>query len=494
MPDFNRRKSQEGQGDYQKNDRSQGAPSSAMKMGGSSPRLSKTAEKSDANPMGTLPVGRLLVKMSLPMMVSFFIQAMYNIVDSIFVAQISENALTAVSLAFPMQQLVHAIAVGLGVGINAAVAKHIGMRDERGAARTVGAAIAMDLIVWAVFFLLGIFAAGPIYQAQTDVAEIVEGGTIYLKICWCVVCGDLFGQVFEKMLVSSGRPTMAMLSQAIGAVFNIVFDPLLIFGIGPFPKMGIAGAATATVLGQILGAGVALSLNLKKNTSVRVHLTDINLAGKNVKEVFSVGFPSMITIGLTSVTSFCINQILLSYSTTATAVYGIWVKLQNFCFMPLFGMNNGMVPILSYNHATKRDDRVWTTVRLAVLTDLVLMVALAIVLEFIPVPLLRLFNASENMLSIGTVALRTCILSLPFGGLCIILTTTMQSLEHSRYTLLVNIMRQLVFITVMFALISALTHQLNQVWIAVPVAEIMSAILAIVMELKMRRDLSRQET
>lgn len=453
-------------------------------------RTEKARDKEER--LGTMPVGRLIATMSLPMMVSFFIQALYNIVDSIFVSRISENALTAVTLAYPMQMVAHAIAVGIGVGINASVPRYLGKDEPEKARQAAGNAFTLDFLVWMFFLVLGLTAVPSIYRMQTDVAEIVADGSTYLSICWCVLGGEMFGQFFEKLLVASGQPVPAMISQSAGAVFNIIFDPLLIFGLGPFPEMGIAGAAAATVGGQILAAVIALVMNVRRSSIGRIKPKDLLLNGQTMRELLGVGFPTMITIGLTSVTGFCINQILLGYSTTATAVYGIWVKLQNFCMMPLFGMNNGLVPILSYNHAKGQQERVWQTIRIALLFAVCLMSALTLVLEMIPGPILKLFNASDNMLSIGINALRWCLLSLPFGGICIILTTTMQSLRHSRYTLIVNILRQLVFITSLFALISAITRRLSLVWMAVPAAEVLSCLVAVFFEKRMYRDLKEK--
>lgn len=447
-------------------------------------------EHSDNNYMGTMPEGRLLAKMSLPMMLSFFIQALYNIVDSIFVARLSENALTAVSLAFPMQMVMHAIAVGIGVGVNAGVPRALGQGKEREAGKIAGNAVTVDLLFCVLFMVLSNFSHA-IYAAQTDVQEIVEGGTIYLSILWLVCWGEFFGQLFEKLLVCTGSPVQAMISQALGAIFNIIFDPLLIFGLGPFPKMGIAGAAAATVMGQVLGAVTALLLNLKLNHKVRVKPADFKPSGAAVGQILSVGFPSMVTIGLSSLSSFLINQILLTYSTTATAVYGIWAKLQNFCFMPVFGMNNGMVPILSYNAAAGKTGRVRRTFQIAMTVILVLETGLFLVLFQIPGQLLTLFDASDNMRAIGEPALKICLISLPFGGATIVMTTAMQSLQHAAYALIGNILRQFVYLYTAFFLLSYLTSNLSLVWIAVPVAEVMSCLTAMYLMHRMRLDLAK---
>lgn len=439
--------------------------------------------------LGTEPIGRLILTMSVPMMISFFIQAMYNIVDSMFVARISENALTAVSLAFPMQQIVNAISIGMGVGINAVVPRFLAMKNRDRAEQTVGVAVFFGLAFYALFAVLGLTASHAIYQIQTNVEEIVDLGTTYLTICWSLCLGCFFGQIFEKLLVCTGKATLAMLAQASGAVINLIFDPLLIFGIGPFPELGIAGAAAATVSGQIFAGMTALLLNIRKNRAVNIRPRKIRPDFASAKEIFSVGVPSMVNMGLSSVTTFAINQILLGYSTTATAVYGIWIKLQNFCFMPIFGMNNGTIPILSYNYTRGLKERVNRTYLLAATFSVVYLVLLTIVLEMIPGTLLMLFSASDNMLAIGTVAMRICIISLPFGGLCTITGTAMQAMQHARYTLTVNILRQFVFIIGMFALLSALTGELRFVWLAVPFTEMMSLIVALALLRKMMKEL-----
>ena len=445
-------------------------------------------EQNTENRLGTAPVGKLLITMSVPMMVSFFIQALYNIVDSVFVAQISENALTAVSLAFPMQQIVNAIAVGLAVGVNAGVPRALAGKDTAHAEHIVGSAIFLGLLFSVLFAALGLTAAEAIYSFQTDEAEIVSLGTSYLTVCWSLCFGVFFGQIFEKLLVCTGHPLAAMLSQASGAVINIVLDPLLIFGIGPFPELGITGAAAATVTGQIFAAALAFLLNLRLNTSARPRLRAVRPRAGCLREVLLVGLPTMVTMGLSSLTTFAVNQILLGYSTTATAVYGIWIKLQNFCYMPMYGMNNGTVPILSYNHARGLRDRVRRTIRLAVGVSAIYLIALTAVLECIPGPLLSLFSASENMLSIGTVALRLCVASLPFGGLSVILGSAMQAMRHEAFSLILNILRQFVFLIGLFALLSALTGELDLVWIAVPASEILSlATASFLMWLMMRQ-------
>ena len=430
------------------------------------------------NKLGTMPCGKLLASMSVPMMISFFIQAMYNIIDSMFVAMISENALTAVSLAFPMQQIVNAVGVGVGTGINALIPRYTGQGNREKASRVANSGIFLNAVFFLFFLILGIVFPGSFYRTQTDVPEIVQGGTTYLTIVLCLSAGMLYGQYFEKMLVASGYARQAMLCQAAGAIFNIVFDPLLIFGLGPFPKMGIAGAAVATVAGQILASVLAMTINLKVNRTVDFSVSKMR-PSPECGEILKTGLPSMITIGLNSASTFFVNQILLVYSTTATALYGIWAKLQNFCYMPVFGMNNGMIPILSFNHGQNKLDRVKETTQLAFRWVLIFTLIEMVVLECLPGSVLRLFSASETMLGMGVPAMRIICISLPLGALSIIASASMQALRHPNYTLILNILRQFVVIVGCFALLNLAFHRLTIVWFAVPVTEAICIIIAL---------------
>ena len=439
--------------------------------------------------MAELPVHEVLLKMSLPMMISFFIQAMYNIVDSMFVARISENALTAVSLAFPMQQIVTALAVGTSTGVSAVWARYMGMGERKRASEAIRTMTGMCLCFTAVFIILGAFASGPLFAVQTDVQEIARMGTTYLMINWTLSCGSIFSKYYERLLVSAGRSVLSMAAMASGAVFNLIFDPLLIFGIGPFPKLGIAGAAYATVGGQILAALVAIALNRKYNAQVRDDMLRPGFKPRAAADILRVGLPSIITMGLSSLTSFFINQILLLYSTTATAVYGVWMKLQNFCYMPTFGLNNGMVPILSYNYGTGRQDRVRQTMKLAIWGSAALMCALMVLFECIPGVILTLFSAGDQMRAIGVACLRACVISLPFGAVSMILSTSMQALDHSRYAMLINLLRQCVLLIGCFALLSALTHSPKLIWLAVPITEIVTFSVSVALNRRFRRNL-----
>lgn len=440
------------------------------------------------NKLGTMPIGKLLVVMSIPMMISFFIQALYNMVDSIFVAKISENALTAVSIAFPMQNIITAIGVGTGVGVNAMVPRYLGQGKQRDAEKVANVAVFLSACYWVIFLLVGLFLVGPYYRMQTDVPDIVEGGIRYLSIVCIVSVGAFFGQNFEKLLVATGHSLQSMISQAAGAIFNIIFDPLLIFGLGPFPKMGITGAAVATVLGQIFAAIVAFCFVMKTQKAVRIHPGAMLPDKRSLKEIYSVGIPSILTVGLSSAMSFCLNQIFLAFSTTATAVFGIWLKLQNFCYMPVFGLNNGTIPMISYNYGAGRMDRVHRTIHLALGVAITLMLVLLVICELFPARLLTLFSASETMFAIGIPALRLTCLSLPFGATAVILSSSFQALGRSRYTLAVSLGRQLIFV-VPIAWMLSLSGRLELVWLAVALAEALSMILAIGLRRKLVRDI-----
>lgn len=443
----------------------------------------------EQNKLGTMPIGRLLISMSIPMMISFFIQALYNMVDSMFVARISENALTAVSIAFPLQQIITAIGVGTGVAVNALVPRYIGQGQKDKALRIANVAVVLSFCYTILFMLVGVFGVRAYYTMQTDVTEIVEDGVQYLSVI-CLVCvGAFFGQNFEKLLVATGNTVHSMISQASGAIFNIIFDPLLIFGIGPFPKLGVTGAAVATVLGQIFAALVALTMLTVKEKNIRLRFSYMVPSPEILKNIFSIAIPSMITVGLSSAMSFCLNQILLTFSTTATAVFGVWTKLQSFAFMPIFGLNNGTVPMISYNYGSGRMDRVRQTVSLALKSALVLMAVEVWIFESIPTLLLHLFSASETMLSIGIPALRIACLSLPFGAVTLILSSSFQALGYSRYTLIINLGRQLVFI-VPIAWLMSLSGQLSLVWTATVIAEALSMILSVFFNRRVHKKLA----
>ena len=425
------------------------------------------------NKMGVMPVNRLLLSMALPMIASMLIQAFYNIVDSMFVSRISENALTAVSLAFPVQNLMIAVATGTGVGVNALLSKSLGEKNQERADRTAGNGLLLALFSALVFALLGIFFSRTFFLIQTDIPEIVEGGTSYMSICLIFSFGIFLEIMAERLLQATGRTLYTMFTQGIGAILNIILDPILIFGLLGFPRMGVAGAAVATVAGQIVAMLLALLFNFTSNKEIHLSLKRLKPDWWIIGRVYAVGFPSILMVAVSSLMTFCMNKILLGFTSTAAAVFGVYYKLQSFIFMPVFGLNNGMVPIVAYNYGARKKDRIVRTVQLGILYAVGMMLIGLILFQTIPDTLLRLFNASPDMLSIGRTALRTISLSFAFAGFCIVCGTVFQALGRSIYSLIVSVARQLL-VLLPVAWLFSLTGQLDLVWLAFPIAEVVS--------------------
>ena len=428
------------------------------------------------NKMGTMPIGRLLANMAAPMMVSMLFQALYNIVDSVFVARLSQDAMNAVSLAFPLQTLCIAFSVGTGVGMNALLSRSLGEKNQAAANRAAGTGLFLKLCTAAVFCVLGLSLAGPFFRFQTDNAQIIAYGRDYVRICIGIPFG-IFLQVYgERLLQSTGRTNLSMLSQIAGAVCNIVLDPIMIFGLLGFPRMEVAGAALATVIGQFVGAGLGLFLNLTKNPEVQLRVKDIRPHRATVSEIYAVGIPSIIMQSIGSVMTFGMNKILISFTEAATAVFGAYFKLQSFIFMPCFGLNNAMVPIVSYNYGAQKFDRVRRTVRLTVFTAIGIMCIGCALFELIPETLLGLFSPTDEMLSIGKTALRIIGIHFPLAGFSIIAGSACQALGKPIYALINSVCRQIVVLLPAAYLLS-LTGRLELVWLAFPIAEVVSVIL-----------------
>ena len=442
--------------------------------------------------LGSMPIGKLLVTMSVPMMISMFIQALYNAVDSMFVARLSEDALTAVSLAFPLQNIMIAVAVGTGVGVNALVSRSLGEGNIRRAEKAANVQILLSLVYTLASVLLGLFFARTYYTNQTDASAIIDLGEQYISIVCIWSLGAYLSQGFEKLLIATGNATPSMISQALGAIVNIILDPIFIFGLGPIPAFGVRGAAIATVIGQFCAAGCSLLLCLKRIRVFRFDLRQMLPNFRILKSIYAVGFPSMLTIGLTAAMSYLMNNIFLSFSTTAAAVFGIWLKLQNFGFMPVFGMNNGTLAIYSYNCGAKKYDRVFQTIRLAMTVAICVGLAVTALYELIPVPLLRLFSASDYMLSIGVTAVRLCAASIVFGSVSVIISSVCQALRRSRYTLGINVCRQVVF-QVAAAWVLARFGRLELVWLAPLIAEVLTMFVALYLGKRVKAMLRAEE-
>lgn len=430
-------------------------------------------EQTKENKMGTMPVNRLLITMSLPMMVSMLVQALYNVVDSIFVSRINENALTAVSLAFPLQTLMIAVAGGTCVGINAVLSKALGEKNQERANDAAASGILLMAISYLLFLLVGLFVTKGFYLSQTDDAQIVEYGVEYLSVACCCSFG-LFAQfVFERLLQSTGRTFYIMITQGTGAIINIILDPIFIFGLCGMPRMGVTGAAVATVTGQIIAGTMAFLINSRKNDDIQLSLKKLRLHREIVGQIYRIGVPSMIMQAIGSVMTYGMNRILISFTSTATAVFGVYFKLQSFIFMPVFGMNNGLVPILAYNYGAGRRDRFVQALKCGIFYAVGIMAVGVVVFQSIPHVLLGFFEASEEMLAIGVPALRTISLCFVMAGFSIICGTSFQALGNAVYSMIISIARQLLVLLPAAYLLS-LAGNVNYVWWSFPIAELVS--------------------
>lgn len=433
----------------------------------------------EENKMGVMPVGKLLMTMSVPMMLSMLVQALYNVVDSYFVAQISQDALNAVSLSFPIQNIIIGVAVGTGVGINALLSRSLGEKNFETANETAGNGILLAVLSGLVMLAVGLILPRTFFQIQTDIPGIVEQGTQYLTICCTCSMGVFLEITFERLLQSTGMTVLTMLTQGVGAITNIIMDPILIFGLGPFPKMGVAGAAVATVVGQITGAVLGLILNLFLNKELDFHPRYLRLKGQIVGQIYAVGVPSMVMNTVGSVMVFGLNQILMGFTDTATAVFGVYFKLQSFIFMPVFGLNNGMVPIIAYNYGARNRKRILDTMKLAILAAMGIMLVGLAIAELFPAQLLGIFNASEEMLAIGVPALRIICSCFVFAGFGIVSSSVFQALGHGVLSMMISIVRQLLVILPAAYLLS-LSGRLELVWLSFPISELFSVVMCVI--------------
>ena len=428
------------------------------------------------NKMGVMPVNRLLFSMSLPMILSMLVQALYNIVDSIFVAQIGETALAAVSLAFPVQNLIIAVSVGTGVGVNALLSRSLGEKNQENANLAAVNGLFVFFLSYLLFAVFGLFFARMYFSVQTSNPEIIEQGTIYLSVCSIFSFGIFLEIALERIMQSTGRTIYNMITQGLGAIINIILDPILIFGLFGFPRMGILGAAVATVIGQIIAMLLLLYFNIRKNSDVNLNMRRFRPDTAIIAEIYRVGLPSIIMQSISSVMTFGVNKILLLFSETAVSVFGIYFKLQSFIFMPVFGLNNAMVPIVAYNYGAARKDRIMKTIRSSVTAAVAIMLAGLAIFQIFPEQLLYLFDASEHMMGIGVPALRIISLSFLFAGYCIVIGSVFQALGNGVYSLITSAARQLVCI-LPAAWLFASVFGLHAVWYAFPLAEIISVVL-----------------
>ena len=445
------------------------------------------------NKMGVMPVNRLLVTMALPIIISMLVQAFYNIVDSYFVAKLGESALTAVSLAFPIQTIMIAVATGTGVGMNAMLSKSLGEKDQATADRAACNGIFLAFCSAIVFMLVGVFGIRPFYASQVSgFSDILEYGVGYLTVA-CLFCQGIYLEVtFERILQATGHTVASMVTQLAGAVTNIILDPCFIFGLGPFPRLGVTGAAVATVIGQFVAAAVAAIVNRMFNKEVHVRLKEcFRPHGATIRRIYSVGIPSIIMTSIGSVMYYGMNQILLGFTVTASAVFGVYFKLQSFFFMPVFGLNNATVPIIAYNYGAQKRSRMLQTTRLAAVYCAGIMLLGLVVMNLFPAQLLGIFDASEQMLAIGVPALRIIGLSLVFAGVSIALGSVFQALGNGVYSLIVSLTRQLV-VLLPVAWLLAQTGNLDAVWLSFPISEIASLLTTLFFFLRIHRKIISQ--
>ena len=433
------------------------------------------------NKMGVMPVNRLLLNMAIPIMISMLVQALYNVVDSYFVSKISQDALNAVSLAFPVQNLMIAVSVGTGVGLNALLSRSLGQGNQEMVNRSAVNGLFLIFLSSMAFVVLGLTCSRLFYTAQTDIPGIIEYGADYLTICCSLSLGLFTAVCMERMLQATGRTFYTMIAQAVGALTNIILDPILIFGLGPFPRMEVAGAALATVIGQFLGCGVGVFFNLTRNPDIQLSFRGFRPHWPTIKAIYSVGLPGIVMQSIGSVMVFGMNQILIAFTDTATAVFGVYFKLQSFFFMPVFGLCNGMVPIVAYNFGARKPDRIVKTIRLSVMYATILMAVGFAVFQLFPATLLDMFRSKDDLagdlIAIGVPALRIISFSWLLAGFGIICSSVFQALDHGVLSLVSSLVRQLIVLLPAAFLLARLFQNLDVVWLAFPLAELFSCAL-----------------
>ena len=453
------------------------------------------------NKMGVMPVGKLLFNMAMPMIAAMLVQAFYNVVDSYFVSRITEykdytdtqlireSAIAAMSLAFAVQNILIGFAVGIGVGVNALLSKSLGEGNQEKANYAAGNGMTLSVIATAIFMVFGLVGSRAYFSMMSNSALTVDFGTQYITIC-CLFSLGIFVEILgERLLQASGRTMYTMVTQGAGAIINIIMDPLLIFGIGPFPQMGIAGAAVATVLGQWVAAILAVIFNLKFNPDVKFALRYFKPRKDVVGPVLTVGIPSVVMNSIGSVMNIGINKILQGFSQFGEVpvnVFGIYFKLQSFFFMPLFGMNNATISIVAYNYGARKPERITKTLKLACISALSFMLLGVAIFQIFPEVLLSIFDTSPDFLSMGQRALRTISLCFPFAAVCIALGASFQALGDGVYSTIVSLCRQLIVLLPVAYLLS-LTGQVNAVWWAFPVAELMSLTTTVIFFVRIYR-------
>mgnify|MGYP001510853055 FL=1 len=433
------------------------------------------------NKLGTMPISKLIWNMSLPIIVSMLVQALYNIVDSVFVSRVSEQALTAVSLAFPAQNLMIGLATGTAVGVNALMGRALGAGMRERADRVANNGIFLAVVGFVISALLGLTCSNLFFRSQTQVESIIAMGNDYLRIVTIGSLGMFCQIMYERLLQGTGRSLLSMYTQGLGAIVNIILDPVFIFVL----DMGVAGAAVATIIGQFWGCALAIYFNHKKNTDITLSLRGFRPDWRLIGEIYAIGLPSVIMIAIGSVMTFLMNKILITYHSaheTAATAFGVYFKLNSFVFMPIFGMNNGVIPIVAFNYGAQNRRRMVETIKRSTLYASCIMVFGMALFLLIPGPLLKIFDATETMLTVGVPALRIISLSFCMAGACIALGSSFQALGKSIYSMITSIIRQLVFlvpIAYVLARYGASIGNDDLVWWCYPIAEIASLSLTL---------------
>ena len=451
--------------------------------------MSQGKPAAPVNKMGTMPENRLLLSMSIPMMISMLVQALYNVVDSVFVSWLSEDALNAVSLTFPIQNMMIAVSVGTCIGVNALLSRSLGARDQATANQAANTGIFLSMMSYLAFAVLGLLFSRAFFALQVGSQAVISYGHDYMF--WiCVLSFGLFGQmIFSRLLLSTGKTFLSMIIQLVGAGLNIILNPILIFGYFGFPALGVTGSALATVVGQVVGMVLAIYLHQKYNPEIQLSLSQmLRPGGEIVRKIYAVGVPSIIMQSISSVMVFSVNQVLLAFTETATAVFGIYFKIQGFFFMPVFGLNNGVVPIIAYNYGSRKPARIVKTTKLSIQYAVLMLTLGFLVFQLFPAQLLQIFKASEEMMAIGIPALRCISPSFLLAGLVIVATSVFQALGRGFLSMMISLVRQLLFL-VPAAYLLSLTGNLNLVWLSFPIAEVAAAILAVMFLKKVYRQI-----
>ncbi len=451
----------------------------------------KELEVNAENKMGTMPVGKLLISVALPMIISMLVQALYNVVDSVFVSYFDKDALTAVSTAFPLQNLMIGVATGLGVGFNALISRALGEKKRKDADEVARQGVFLEAIGYILFLIVGIFFIRLFMRSQTDDQKIIEYGVAYGSVICIFSFGMFIQMTYERMLQSTGRTFYTMITQATGAVINIILDPILIFGYLGMPRMGVAGAAVATVIGQCVAAVLAVLFNTKKNDDIKVSFKGFKPIASIIGNILSIAVPSVIMVAIGSVMTYVFNKILFSFTKLAVAVFGCYFKVQSMAFMPVFGLNTGMIPIVAYNYGARKPDRMMKTVKYSAIAAVAIMLFCLVLMQIMPAEILKLFDADDSMLSLGVPALRIMSTSFVFAGFSIVCSGLFQALGKGVYSMILSIARQLVVLIPAAYLLAKLTKNVNYVWLSFPIAEMASLVVSVTLLLIVNRKIIR---